>query len=104
MKRTRWWIATALATTVGCGQQPNPNEANFPGAPNSSAPAPPAPPPDSGSGLPGSPRGDGSSLPSTYPGMDAHRQGTAQDKAEETKPAGESKSQPKIEEAATKKD
>src|SRR5258705_11401892 len=101
MKRTRWWIATALATTVGCGQQPgyNSNEANFPGAPNSSVPAPPAPPPDSGSALPGSPKGGASSLPSTYPGLDAYRQGTAQDKAEETKPAGESKSRPKREEA-----
>jgi hypothetical protein len=101
MKRTRWWIATALATTVGCGQQPgdNSNEANFPGVPNSSAPRP-----GSGSSLPESPKGGASSLPSTYPGLDAYRQGTAQDTAEETKPAGESKSQPKIEEAATEKD
>jgi hypothetical protein len=111
MKRTHWWIAAALAATMGCSRQPanpneelpanNPNEANFPGAPGSNVPAPT---PVAGGGGGGPPMGNGAGLPSNYPGMENHRKGTAENKAEATKPADESKPEAKGEEPAPKQE
>jgi hypothetical protein len=110
MKRTHWWIAAALAATLGCSRQPanpneelpanNPNEADFPGAPGSSVPAPA---PVAGGGGGGPPMGNGAGLPSNYPGMENYKKGTADNKAEATKPADESKPEPKADKEAAPK-
>jgi hypothetical protein len=111
MKHTHWWIAAALAATVGCSQQPannqteadssiNPNEADFPGAPGSSVPAP-APVPGGSGG--GPPMGNGGGLPSNYPGMDRFKKATSKTNAEEAKPADESKPEPKADKEAAPK-
>jgi hypothetical protein len=99
MKRTSCWVAVALAATVGCGSQGNPNEENFPGAPGSSVPAP-----STASGSSDS-SGTGGSLPGSYPGMQkAEEPPKDKAKTEEAKPADETKAQPKAEEAAPNKD
>lgn len=104
MWKSHWWVAAALVAAPGCADFSgnNPNEANFPGAPGSSVPAPPQ---SKDAESAGPPMGGAGSMPSSYPGRDALKKAdepAPKDKAEAAKP---DEAKPKTEEpAATPKE
>jgi hypothetical protein len=100
MRRTHWWLAAALAATVGCTAETadNPNQAS-PAAP--SAPAPTS----STGGTPNTiaPKLGSESMPSDYPGMEKLKKGTAKDESTPSKAADEPKTPSKSEKDAAPK-